>query len=166
MKIKLVLAVALGMLAFAGIAEAAGLFNGRPAMQNALLKRERTLMRKARLRGRRAAPQAGVSRARRGPRGFRGPRGAQGPQGPPGAFSTITQVAGPETYLCGYEYECSVEAAHAECPAGSHVVSGGWAGPFLGTVFFSFASGNGWSVGVANEGLYGTSFHATAICVT
>lgn len=166
MKIKLVLAVAFGMFAFAGIAQAAGLFDNRPAGAAALMHRAEALTRST----------ATARFARRGPRGFRGPQGPRGPQGtqgvpgsagPKGAFSTVTQVSGPSTTLCGYEYECSIGTAHAECPAGSRVVSGGFSGLYTGEVFFQFASGNGWSVGAANWSTVPlTSFHATAICVT
>lgn len=78
----------------------------------------------------------------------------------------MTQVSGPEVFMCGFEFECSIQAAHAECPPGTRVISGGWAGVFFGTTFFSFAAGNGWSVGVANEGELSARFHAVADCAS
>jgi hypothetical protein len=76
-------------------------------------------------------------------------------------------VNGPNVTLCGFELACSVGSAHAECPPGTSVISGGFGGLFTGEDFFSFASGNGWSVGAANwSEVPLTSFHATATCAS
>jgi hypothetical protein len=173
MPFKLIGAVLLGLLVFAGIAQAAGIFDSAEAEQD-YAARESLLTRQALHSGGASASRIG----RRGPRGIRGPRGPQGPVGPKGAtgatgatgpagsFSRIIQVSGPDVFVCGFEFECSIGAAHAECPAGTHAIGGGWAGVFFGTTYFSFAAGNGWSVGVANEGQTGTTYHATALCAS
>lgn len=163
-KVKLVLALGVGALVFAGIAQGAGLFTA--SAPNKRLARERTLIRKAQRSRHRGRSGGATISARRGPRGPRGPRGFQGPPGPPGSFSSLIQVSGAEAFLCSRGLECSIESAHVECPTGTAVVSGGWAGAFLGFVFFSFAEHNGWSVGVVNEGTEATSFHAIAVCAT
>lgn len=159
MKLKIVGLAVLGLLAAAAVAQAAGVFDNAAA-SNQRLARQKVLTRKAE-----SVEQ--LARVRRGPRGPRGPKGSAGstgPAGPKGSFSTITQVSGPETFICNYELACSIGSAHAECPPGTRVISGGWAGAFYGTTYFSFASGNGWSVGVANEGINGTTYHAVALC--
>ncbi len=168
MKLRIIGLVALALLAFAGVAKASGMFDQSSAKVADMKAQERAATR--------AGLGAAASAARRGPRGLRGPKGsngapgpkgATGPAGPAGSFGTITQVTGPNVTLCGFEFSCSVGAAHAECPAGTRVISGGFGGLYTGEDFFSFASGNGWSVGGANwSEVPLTSFHATATCAS
>lgn len=173
-RIKIVVSAALCVLGFAGAAKAAGVFDSSDP-QNPLLQRERALIMQS-VHGQ--TQGASASRVRRGPRGPRGSKGqtgasgpkgatgATGPAGPAGSFSSFVEVSGPETTLCGFEFLCSVGSAHAECPAGTHVISGGWAGVFFGTVYFSASEGNGWSVGIANEDTSSASYYATALCAS
>jgi len=171
MKLKLIAVVAVAVLAFAGVAKASGLFDQDSQRISALRAVER-----AALQGDSGASASRVLRGPKGPRGIRGPKGpkgaagakgATGVPGPAGTFGTVTQVIGPRTTLCGSEFTCSIGSAHAECPPGTRVVGGGFGGLYTGEDFFSFAAGNGWSVGAANwSEIPLTNFYATAMCAS
>ena len=171
MKLKIIGVVAIALLAFAGAAQASGLFDRDSDQVSTMRALERAALH--------PGADVATASARRGPRGFKGPRGAKGaagpkgatgaagPAGPAGTFGTITQVTGPNVTLCGFEFQCSIGTAHAECPPGTRVIGGGFGGLFTGEDFFSFAAGNGWSVGAANWSENAlTSFHATAMCAS
>lgn len=164
MKLKLVLGIALAMLAFAGIARAAGLFNSsHPRM--ALLMKEERLLRHTR-HHHHAARISRVRRGPRGPRGPQGPAGPQGPQGPPGTFREILYVNGPTVTLCPRSGgECAVESGTATCPPGSVVIAGGEIG--IGTPFISIPTNNRtWTISEANEFESSVEFHAVAVCAS
>jgi hypothetical protein len=116
-----------------------------------------------------------LASARRGKRGARGPAGPKGPQGPAGAagpkgsFGAISSVLSPVTQLCTFSSGvCAVGSAHAECPAGTSVISGGWNGLTIDSVVsFSERVGNGWSVIAINwsEGFV-ANLQAQAVCAS
>ena len=85
-------------------------------------------------------------RGRRGPRGFQGAQGPQGPQGPPGVQQLI-RVQAVKVIAAG-----GIDFVVATCPAGTGVVTGGFA--FIaaeGEVFFSYTgTGTDWGVGGDN----------------
>jgi hypothetical protein len=66
--------------------------------------------------------------ALRGQKGSLGPVGPPGPAGPPGsaALSQIQLVEGPEVALGPDGSGSDINTSDAVCPAGSHVVSGGY----------------------------------------
>ena len=163
MKSKVVVGVALAALAFAGIAQAAGLFANREDARNALTARERTVAKGLTVD---RANRATTSRTRRGRRGRRGPRGKHGPAGPKGSVSAMASVSSPSVFLCGWKAgACSTGSATAVCPPGTIVTGGGFAGAGIR----AFASGpvpGGWRVGAANESASSTTFKAIAVCAS
>jgi hypothetical protein len=100
-----------------------------------------------------------------GPQGTPGAQGAPGVQGPPGptSLSTIIEVVGPKNSVPAKK----VASSRADCPSGTHIVSGGdnmFAGEVAG--FDSEAERPGaWFVIVANPSEYGGGFvQAIAYC--
>ena len=72
-------------------------------------------------------------------------RGQQGAQGPPGTIAAITAVHVVKTLPPG-----AIDYAVAACPAGQAPVSGGFAFPGSGGVFFSFGGASSWGAGGDN----------------
>jgi hypothetical protein len=159
-KIRLLLVVGVAALAFAGVAQASGMFEGSDPKEE-LLQRERTLVRTMHGPGHQAL-------GRRGPRGPRGPRGFRGPAGPQGSFSAVTMVKGPTTVLAPFPEAGAVGVSSVNCPAGSRAVSGGWqGGGILATVGYNAPGSGEWSVIMTNNNEFNsTSFNAIAICVS
>jgi hypothetical protein len=169
-KIKFAAAIAVVALVFAGAAQAAGVLNAGQEGDPAETK-EHALAQKLDQRTT-SAPLGALARTRRGARGPRGPKGPAGAPGVPGApgprgtFGAITAVKGPSTFLCGWESgACSVGASTAQCPAGTTVVSGGYAGAGVRAFIDSPVPG-GWYVGAANESALSTTFYAIALCAS
>jgi hypothetical protein len=162
MRLKIVLLAALGLLAVAGVAQAAGLF-GHSTPQSSLQQREQALMRKVEGQGH---GQASISRVRRGPRGPRGFHGPKGATGPAGTFGAVTPVTGTATVLCDYAASCQVGSAAVECPSGTKVTGGGYTGAGIETIIARSAPvGNGWSIIAVNY--YGSpSVQAVALCAS
>ncbi|HEX3734127.1 MAG TPA: hypothetical protein VHU86_03130 [Solirubrobacterales bacterium] len=180
MKSKIVMIVApIALLAVTGIAHGAGLFEHKDSRLDGIQQRTQTLE-----NGLQHPQNASDGRANRRPRGPRGPRGAQGPKGatgatgakgatgatgPKGAFGTITIVTSAPAYLCSYEVGvCAVGSARAECPPGSVLIGGGYAGAgILTTVTYDASSGNGWGIVAINFDEYPvTNLRATAQCAS
>jgi hypothetical protein len=164
MRLKIVLLAALGLLAVAGVAQAAGLF-GHSTPQSSLQQREQALMRKVEGQGQ-GHGQASISRVRRGPRGPRGFHGPKGATGPAGTFGAVTPATGNATVLCSTEASCQVGTAAVECPPGTKVTGGGYTGGGIETIItWSAPVGNGWTVIAVNY--YGTaSVKAVALCAS
>lgn len=167
MKVRFaVVGTIVAILAVVGVANASsGGENPKEALEAKAKRIEEKL-----LPGDRAAVSA--RRGKRGPRGPQGPRGATGPvgpAGPKGSFSAITSVLSPVTQLCTFSTgSCAVGSAHAECPAGTTIVSGGWNGLTIDSVVpFSEKVGNGWSVIAINwsEEFVG-NLQAQAVCAS
>lgn len=170
MKIKFVVAAGVGALAFAGIAQGAGMFNHEDEHLNQLQRREVVLEQNF------AQPSAGISRARRGPKGARGARGPKGAAGAPGApgpkgtFGSISSVSSAPTFLCSFETgPCAVGSAGVTCPPGTTLVGGGYTGAgILTTVTYDAPSGaNSWGViGVNFDEVSVANFRAVAQCAS
>jgi hypothetical protein len=160
MKLKLMAAVATGALVFAGVAQAAGLFEGS-SPQSKLMQRE-----KAMVRALHQGANDSVRRAPRGPKGPRGPRGPQGVAGPAGAFSKITTVQGPSRLLGQAPSAASIALSTASCPPGYQVIGGGWQGGGISaTVSYNAPGGGSWSVIMTNnDEVTAVIFNAVAVC--
>ncbi len=168
MKLKLLIACIIGALAFAGVAQAAGLFAHEDNRMDQLQQRSTQLAQGLR------QPSAGIS-ARRGPRGPKGARGARGPVGPQGpagaqgAFGGLLSVDSPPAFLCSFEAgPCAVGSARAECPPGTAVVGGGYLGAgIVTTVTYDARSGNGWGIVAVNlDEVPVSGLRAEAICAS
>ncbi len=72
-------------------------------------------------------------------------KGQQGPRGPAGTIAAITTVHVVKTLPPG-----AIDFAVAPCPAGQAPVSGGFAFPGSGGVFFSFGGSSSWAAGGDN----------------
>jgi hypothetical protein len=183
MKLKVLACALIALLAVAGVARAAGAFrHSDPQMD--VLEEKKTALEGA--LGEKATELAdALQKPQRGPRGPRGPKGATGengatgpkgangatgptgPTGPPGTFGTVAPVVGAGTYLCAYETgPCAVGSANVQCPPGTTVVGGGYAGAgIITTVTFSAPSGNGWGIVAINlDEIPVTSLKAVAQC--
>lgn len=170
MKIKSFVAAVIGMLAFAGIAQAAGVFEHKDEHLNQLQRRE------AQLEQNFVQPSAGISRVHKGPRGPKGARGPQGPKGDPeaagpkGTFGSISSVTSPPAFLCSIETgACAVGSASVSCPPGTTLVGGGYTGAgILTTVTYDAPGGaNSWGViGVNFDEVPVANFRAVAQCAS
>lgn len=162
MKLKLIGAVIVGLVAVVGVANAAGAFEGAQP-ESALRERQLLLVNQMK------SQPDGVAAARRGPRGVRGPRGPQGPAGatgPKGSFSTITSVKGPTVFLAPFPQLGAVGSSSVNCPPGSRAIGGGWqGGGILATVGYNAPGSGEWSVILTNNNeLSSTSFNVVAMC--
>jgi hypothetical protein len=156
MKIRLIGAVLLALLVFAGVAQAAGVFDHDDPAKDLVAKRVHALEQTLRNEG-----EATTSRLRRGPKGSRGPRGARGPQGPKGAtgavgpkgaFGSVTSPASAAISLCPFGAgACAVGGTRVECPPGTVLTGGGYIGAgILTTVTWSASIGNAWAIIAVN----------------
>lgn len=175
MKVKIVGGICLGLLAFAGVAQAAGVFDPASA-EGPTIQAEEAIRADYRAEQQAVSGVDARSGGRRGPRGPRGARGLQGAAGPKGAagapgapgakgtFGAVTAYNGASTPLCGWEAgACSVGSAIATCPPGTIVVSGGYSGAGIRT-FISAPVPGGWFVGATNENESAVSFKPVVLC--
>jgi hypothetical protein len=102
----------------------------------------------------------------RGPQGLAGPQGAVGPQGIPGpqaaaALPSFTTVDGAEVSIAPGD----VDAARADCPAGTVVTGVGFYSS-IGTVGFAKNYGAFVGIGVINDTSITIDVSAQATCVS
>jgi len=157
--------VAVALLSFAGIAQAAGMFSHTDPQLDVLQRKAQQLASAFKI----VDQQAGASRLARGPRGPRGIRGLQGPAGPKGSFSTVSVVESSPTYLCSFlAGACAVGSVRVECPPGTLLTGGGYTGAgIVTTVTYNAKSGNGWGVVAVNlDEVPVTTLRATALCAS
>ena len=130
---------AVALVAFAGVAYAAGTITGKSIKDNTITGKDikNKSLSKSDFRG-----------SVRGPRGATGPQGAAGPAGPAGptVVGQITQVD--VTFQTG---PGAINSASAVCPAGQRIISGG----YFTDAGFAFIDKTydrvSWSVGIDNS---------------
>jgi hypothetical protein len=182
MKLRVGLCTAIAVLAFAGAAEATGVFKHSDPEMNTVQQKQEELEGRLEAAGGQVVSGDALSRRDRGPRGLRGPhgeRGRQGPAGPKGAtgatgatgpagtFGTITSVSSAPVFLCAFETgACAVGSAHVECPPGTSLIGGGYTGAGLvTTVTYDAPSGNAWGIVAVNlDEVPVTALKAVAQC--
>jgi hypothetical protein len=160
------------LLAVAGVAQAAGVFQGGhkdPAADAAEAKSDRL---EAKFEAEAQQPQAASARpGRRGPRGSRGPRGpkgAKGATGPKGTFGSVLSYASAGIVLAPYGSPGAVGSTRVECPPGTLLTGGGYIGAgILTTVTWSASVGNAWGIIAVNlDETFVTGLKAVAQCAT
>ena len=112
------------------------------------------------LRGQRGADGANGAPGPQGPSGPQGPPGIAGAPGPAGGFNPakVTVITGGQASIPSY----GVGTSTADCPAGTRVIAGGFAGS--GDPFVSAPSGNSWRVSASTEFSSGANVTAYAVC--
>ena len=183
-KWKLVVVAAVAVLALAGAAQAAGVFNHDDPQMNALEQKQQALEGQYQAKATELADALKGQRGPKGPkgaRGPRGPRGATGPKGPAGltgatgatgTFGPITTAASAPAFLCAFETgSCAVGSASATCPPGTTLVGGGYVGAgIITTVTYDAPVGtipNTWGIVAVNlDEVPVTTLRAVAQCAT
>jgi hypothetical protein len=154
-----VLAVAAGaVVGAAGTASAGKLITGKQIKDRSIGLRDLSVAAREALYG-----QDGLN----GEKGDRGPAGAPGVQGPPG-LATLSDVEAPPTYQCASGGgSCQVGTSDAHCPAGSHVIAGGFVTDTPDNVVgWNRKVSNGWSVIATSYTAAPSAVRAYAVCVS
>jgi len=156
---RIIFLTVVALVAFAGVAYAAGSITGRDIKDNTITGKDvkdRSLSKKD-FKGSVTGPR-GLS----GPQGPAGPQGAQGPAGP-SAVSGIAAVRASGTVASG-----DFDGGTVSCPSGQRVVSGGWfTDAPEGEIFLDDASDDrtGWSVLLDNsDSAVPATLEITAYC--
>ncbi|HET8952163.1 MAG TPA: hypothetical protein VFN44_16705 [Solirubrobacteraceae bacterium] len=140
---RILFLAAVALMAFAGVAYAAGSITGKAIKDNTITGKD------VKNKSLTPADFKGSVRGPAGPTGAAGPAGPAGPQGPagPAAVSAVTVQSGGMTVPAG-----AVDGGTVSCPAGQRAIGGGFFSD-SGIVFSSIATDDrsGWIVAVDNS---------------